>query len=60
MFNFTEWALINTEQSNNKDLVYSTGNCIQYLVINYNGKELENKTIDIYRYMYSQTTLLYT
>ena len=27
---------------------YSTGNCIQYLVLNYNGKESE-KNIHIYR-----------
>ena len=26
---------------NNKDLVYSTGNCIQYLAITYNGNESE-------------------
>ena len=26
---------------NNKDLLYSTGNYIQYPVIDYNGKELE-------------------
>ena len=27
----------------NKDLLYSTGNCIQYLVINCNGKEKKRK-----------------
>ena len=32
---------------NNKDLLYSTGNYIQYLVITYNGKEFE-----IYTYIY--------
>ena len=26
----------------NKNLLYSTGNCIQYLVITYSGKESEN------------------
>ena len=26
---------------NNKDLLYSTGNCIQYPIINHNGKEYE-------------------
>ena len=28
---------------NNKDLLYSTGNYIQYLVITYNGKESEKE-----------------
>ena len=36
-----------TEQVNNKDLLYSTGNYIHYLVINYNGKELKK-----YRYIH--------
>ena len=31
----------------NKDLLYSTGNCIQYLVITYSGKESENIYIHI-------------
>ena len=30
---------------NNKDLLYSTGNYIQCLVITYNGKESENKNV---------------
>ena len=34
-------------QINNKDLLYSTGNYIQYLVITYNGKE-SKKNIYIY------------
>ena len=38
-------------QINNKDLLYSTGNYIQYFVITYNGKESE-KYIYIYMYMY--------
>ena len=29
------------KQIDNKDLLYSTGNYTQYLVINYNGKESE-------------------
>ena len=29
---------------NNKDLLYSTGNYIQFLVIAYNGKESEKDT----------------
>ena len=35
------------KQVNNKDLLYSTGNYILYLVINYNGKELKK-----YRYIH--------
>ena len=33
--------LLYTKQINNKDLLYSIGNYIQYLVITYNGKESE-------------------
>ena len=33
---------------NNKDLLYSTGNYIQYLAINRNGKESEKEYICIY------------
>ena len=32
-------------------LMYSTGNYIQYLVINYNGKEYEKEYIYIYTYI---------
>ena len=35
----------------NQDLVYSTGNYIQYLVITYNGKESENDYIYIHIYV---------
>ena len=41
--------LVDTEWINNKVLLYSTGNYIQYPVINQNGKEYE----DIYIYMYN-------
>ena len=47
---------------NNKDLLYTIGNYIQYLVITYNGKEMEDV---IYTYMcmcvhvYIYGTLLY-
>ena len=34
--------------SNNKDLLHSTGNHIQYLVLNHNGKESEKDFIYIY------------
>ena len=38
---------------NNKDLLYSTGNYIQYVVITYNGKE----NIPIYIYIYKHVSL---
>ena len=41
---------------NNKALLYSTGNCIQYPVINHNGKEYDKECI----YMYNWITLLYS
>ena len=34
-----------------QDVLYSTGNSIQYLVIIYNGKESENNYIYIYIYI---------
>ena len=40
------------EWINNKVLLYRTGNYIQYLVINYNGKESEKEYIYIYIYIY--------
>ena len=40
----------------NKILLYSTGNYIQYPVINHNGKEYEKE----YMYMYTGITLLYS
>ena len=40
------------KQINNKDLLYGTGNYIQYLAINYNGKESEKEYIYIYIYIY--------
>jgi len=45
-----QWQMYNTIQKieNNKDLPYSTGNYIQYLIINYNGKESENAYKCIY------------
>ena len=41
---------------NTKVLLYSTGNYIQYPVINQNGREYEK----VYVYMYNWTTLLYS
>ena len=36
----------------NKALLYSTGNCIQYLVIDHNEKEYEKQCVYIYIYIY--------
>ena len=36
----------------NKDLLYSIGNSIQYLVITNNGKESEKEYIYIYIFLY--------
>ena len=40
--------LVHTEWINNKVLLYSTGNYIQYPVINHNGKEYEKECIYMY------------
>ena len=42
---------------NDKDLLYSTGNSIQYSVMTYMGKESKKNG---YMYMYNRFTLLYT
>ena len=39
------YTLLYIKQVNNKDLLYSTGNYIQYLVITYNGKEFDKEYI---------------
>ena len=36
-------GLLYIKQINNKDLLYSTGNSTQYLVITYNGRESEKE-----------------
>ena len=41
------------EWINSKVLLYSTGNHIQYPVINHNGKEYEKEYIYIYIYIYT-------
>ena len=46
----------NYYMQNNKVLLYSTRNYIQYFVINHNGKEYEKECI----YMYNGLTLLYS
>ena len=41
-------TLLCIKQITNENLLYSTGNCVQYLVITYNGKEFEKEYIYIY------------
>ena len=36
--------LLHMKEKSHKDLLYSTENYIQYLVINYNGKNLKKNT----------------
>ena len=42
-YGIERYILLYVKQISNKDLLYSTGNYIQYLVITYNGKESEKK-----------------
>ena len=42
------YTLLYIKQINNKDLLYSTGNYVQYFVIAYNGKESEKEYICMY------------
>ena len=44
-FGISRCKLLYIEWINNKVLLYSTGNYIQYPVINYNGKEYEKECI---------------
>ena len=44
-FGISRCKLLHIERINNKILLYSTGNYIQYLVINHNGKESEKECI---------------
>ena len=48
-FGINIYTLLYIEQITNKDLLYSTGNYIQYFVITYKGKE--SKYIYTYIYM---------
>ena len=47
-FGISKCKLLYTEWINNKVLLYSTGNYIQYAVINHNGKEYEKECTYIY------------
>ena len=44
-FGINRNTLLYIKQINNKDLLYSPGNYVQYLVITYNGKESEKEYI---------------
>ena len=44
-FGVSKCKLLHLEWINNKVLMYSTGNCIQYPVINHNGKEYDQECI---------------
>ena len=44
-FVINRYRLLYIKQINNKDLLYSIRNYIQYLVITYNGKESEKEYI---------------
>ena len=49
------YTLLCIKQITNKDLLYSTGNSTQCLVIIYKGKESEKEYIYVYTYIYVPT-----
>ena len=49
-----------TYKINNKDLLYSTGNYIQYLVISCKGKDSEKGNIYMFFYKYINTYIYIT
>ena len=56
-FGISRCKLLYIEWINNKVLLYSTGNYIQYLVINHNGKKYEKEYIYIIIYAYITESL---
>ena len=46
------YTLLYIKEINNKYLLYSTGNYIQYLVISYNGRESVKENIHTHTYIY--------
>ena len=50
-FGIKRYTLLYIKQITNKDLLYNTGNYIQYLIITYNGKESKKEHIYIYIYI---------
>ena len=51
-FGISRCKLVYIGWTNNKLLLCSTGNYVQYPVINHNGKEYEKEHIYIYIYIY--------
>ena len=51
---------INSKTGDNRVLLYSTGNYIQYLVISHSGKEYEKVHIYVHIYTHGWITVLYT
>ena len=47
-FEISRGKLLYIGEINSKVLLYSTGNNIQYLVINHNGKEYEKESVGMY------------
>ena len=47
-FGISRYKVLYIKQINNKVLLYSTGNYIQYPVINHSGKEYEKEYIHMY------------
>ena len=47
-FGISRYKLLSIEWINNKALLYSTGNYIQYPVTSHNGKECKKEFINIY------------
>ena len=52
-FGINRYILLYIKEINNKDLLYSTGNYIQYLVITCNRKESEKEYIFVCMHMYN-------
>ena len=50
-FGISRCKLVYTEWINNKVLLYSAENYIQYLVLNHNGKENKKEYVYIYIYV---------
>ena len=53
-FEIKRYTLLYIKYINKKDLLYSRGNYIQYLVITYNGRESEKQ------YIYKTESLFFT
>ena len=51
-FGTNRYTLLYIKQINNKDLLHSTGNYIQYFIITYNGEESEREHIYVYIFIY--------